>query len=56
MLEELILVFARTEGSGEGHAAVSVHLRGSSGGVQDPERDPADYWSSAQEQHASAGP
>lgn len=36
MLEKLILVFVLTEGGGEGHAAVFVHLRGSSGGVQDP--------------------
>lgn len=45
-----------TEGGGEGYAGVSLHLRGSSRGVQDPEGDPADYWSAAEEQHPSTGP
>ena len=47
--------FVLPEGGGEGYAGVSVHLRGSSGGVQGPERETAGYWSAAEEQHAFAG-
>lgn len=50
-----ITVVAQTEGGGEGQAGVSVHIRGSCGGLQGSQRHPAGFWSAAEEQPPSSG-
>ena len=45
-----------TGGGSEGHAGVSVDLRGSPGRVPGAERDLAGYWSAAEEQRPPTGP
>lgn len=49
-------VFVLTEGSSEGYASFSDHLRGCFGGLQGLEGVPANYWSATEKQHPCTGP